>query len=385
MTPESNAEDEARRDETGKPRPWWWRFSPANPDFREEIESYGLSIVLHLLLLLLLGLVTLGGGGGTGDQVGADGSIAQSSQSNALSAEALEQILKKQEVKPIEAQLPNPTRRTVPQMTQMVRTAPSQSVSAAGIGGGVGGGVGAGIGKNFGDFLGLLKRAGFDCVFVVDSTGSMKYVIEQTQEKVSRLVGLIQKLVPVARVGLVLYRDKGEDWVVRKSDLTFHGDKLRSFVSGIEAEGGGDWEEGIKDGLEAAVRQMSWRSRSKKIIVLVASSPPHKHEIPEIQSLVAEFRAKGGVISTIDVSAPAHEEFERALHISIYGRPPDKITELPPFYAEIQGALKTIARGANGEMVALEKNEDIMRELMVVAFGKEWESKVAQYAKDLGS
>lgn len=385
MAPEANSEERTRREEPGKLRPWWWRFSPANPDFREEVESYGLSVILHLLLLLLLGLVTLGGGGGSGDQVGADGSIAQSSQQNALSAEALEQILKKQEVKPIQAQLPNPTRRAVSQMTQMVRTAPSQSVSAAGIGGGVGGGVGAGIGKNFGDFLGLLKRAGFDCVFVVDSTGSMKYVIEQTQQKISRLVGLIQKLVPVARVGLVLYRDRGEDWVVRKSDLTFHADKLRSFVSGIEAEGGGDWEEGIKDGLEAAVRQMSWRSRSKKIIVLVASSPPHKDEVPAIQQLVAEFRGKGGVISTIDVSTPAHEEFERQLHISIYGKPPDKITEMPPFYAEIQGALKSIARGANGEMVALERNEDIMRELMVAAFGKEWESKVAQYAQDLGS
>lgn len=385
MAVEESSEEQKRRDAAGTRPSWWWRFSPRNPEFREEVESYGLSVVLHLLLLLLLGLVTLGGGGGSGDEVGADGSIAQSSKSSALSAEALEQIMKKQEVKPIEAQLPNPTRRRVPQMTQMVRTAPSQSVTAAGIGGGVGGGLGAGIGKNFGDFLGLLKRAGFDCVFVVDSTGSMKYVINQTQEKISRLVGLIQKLVPVARVGLVLYKDKGEDWVVRKSDLTFHGDKLRSFVSGIEADGGGDWEEGIKDGLEAAVRDMSWRSRSKKIIVLVASSPPHEKDVPAIQQLVAEFRGKGGVISTIDVSQPAHIEFERALHISIYGTPPEKITELPPFYAEIQKALRGIARGANGEMVALEKNEDIMRELMVVAFGKEWESKVAQYAQELES
>ncbi|MGH7818580.1 MAG: vWA domain-containing protein [Candidatus Binatia bacterium] len=367
-------------------RPWWWRFSPRNPEFRDEIESYGASVVVHLLLLLLLGLVTLSGGGGKGDRVGegADGKMAQGTADSALSAQALEQIMKKERVKPLETELPRPNpQKVAPQLSQLIRTAPTQSVSAAGIGGGYGGGIGTGIGKDFGDFLGLLKRAGFDAVFVIDASGSMQYVIDETRRKVTRLVDIIQRLVPVARVGFVLYRDKGEEFVVRKSDLTFHGSKLQSFLSGVEAGGGGDWEEGLKDGLEAAVSGMTWRSRSKKIIVLVASSPPHKEDVPAIQSIADGFRRRGGIISTIDVSEPAHAEFEKALHRTMYGKEPEKISPLPDFYREIQTSLQQIARSGGGDMVALGEDAAIMREIMVVAFGKEWESKVAKYAKEL--
>ena len=366
-------------------RPWWWRFSPSNPDFRDEVESYGASVLFHVLLLLVLGVVTLSGGGGKGDRVGegAEGQMAQGAIDSALSAQALEEIMKKEQVKPLETELPRPNpQKVAPQLSQLVRSAPKQ-LSAAGIGGGYGGGIGMGIGKDFGDFLGLLKRAGFDAVFVIDATGSMQYVIEETRRKVIKLVDVIQKLVPVARVGFVLYRDKGEEFVVRKSDLTFHGSKLQAFLSGVEAGGGGDWEEGIKDGLEAAVNQMSWRRRSKKIIVVVASSPPHPEDIPEIRSLVSGFKSRGGVVSTIDVSEPAHVEFERALHRSIYGTEPETISPLPEFYKEIQVALKDIASQGGGDMVALGEDAAIVREIMVVAFGKEWESKVAQYAKGL--
>lgn len=382
MAPER--EQEKSRDR-GAALPWWWRFSPRNPDFRDEVESYGLSAIFHLLLLLLLGLVTLSGGGGKGDRVGegAEGRIAQAGESSALSAQALEQIMKKEQVKPLEAELPRPAARAAPQLTQLARTAPTQSVSAQGLGGGVGGGIGAGVGKDFGDFLGLLKRAGFDCVFVIDATGSMQYVIGEVKRKVTRLVGVIQRLVPVARVGFVLYRDKGEEFVVRRSDLTFHGAKLQGFLGGIEAGGGGDWEEGVKEGIEAAVQSMSWRSRSKKIIVLVASSPPHADDVAATVSLAESFKRRGGVISTIDVSEPAHAEFERALSRSMYGKEPDQISPLPAFYRELQASLSQVARAGGGEMIALGEDAAIMRELMVVAFGKEWESKIAQHAKEL--
>jgi hypothetical protein len=367
-------------------RPWWWRFSPRNPEFRDEIESYGASLVVHLLLLLLLGVVTLSGGGGTGNRVGdgAEGQIVQGTIDSALSAQALEQILERKEVKPLEVELPRPNpRRVTAELTRLVRSAPTQQLPGEGIGGGFGGGIGMGIGKDFGDFLGLLKRAGFDCVFVIDATGSMQYVIDEARRKVSRLVGLIQRLVPVARVGLVLYRDRGEEWVVRKSDLTFHAEKLQAFLQGVEAGSGGDWEEAVKDGLEAAVNGMSWRSRAKKVIVLIASSPPHREDVPAVLSLAAEFKRRGGVISTIDVSEPAHAEFERAFHRAIYGTEPESISPLPGFYRELQASLRQIAEAGGGEMVALEEDQAILREVMVVAFGKEWESKLAQYAKEL--
>ena len=54
---------------------------------------------------------------------------------------------------------------------------------------------------------------------------------------------------------------------------------MQSFLDGIVAEGGGDWEEAVKDGLEAAMQKLKWRQDAKKVIILVGSSPPHEQDI----------------------------------------------------------------------------------------------------------
>ena len=116
-----------------------------------------------------------------------------------------------------------------------------------------------------------------------------------------------------ARIGAVAFRDRddgktataprrSEDFVVKWSDLTFNGKKVGTFLDGIVAEGGGDWEEAVKDGLETAMRQLKWRADAKKVIILVGSSPPHEQDLATIKRLVGDWRARGGVISTIDVS-----------------------------------------------------------------------------------
>ena len=97
------------------------------------------------------------------------------------------------------------------------------------------------------------------------------------------------------------------------------GQQGEGVPDGLVAEGGGDWEEAVKDGFEAAMKQLKWRPDAKKVIILVGSSPPHEKDLPALRQLVAQWQARGGVVSAIDVSQRLHEQHERKLHRWLYG------------------------------------------------------------------
>ena len=156
---------------------------------------------------------------------------------------------------------------------------------------------------------------------------------------------------------------------------------METFVGGIVAEGGGDWEEAVKDGLETAMRQLKWRTDAKKVIILVGSSPPHANDIPAIKQLIAEWRAKNGVVSTIDVSQLLHEEHERKVYRWLHGEDPTEITPLPDFYKETQESFTDIARSGGGEMIALGESPALVRHLLVLTFGPRWEKDMARIAR----
>jgi hypothetical protein len=139
-------------------------------------------------------------------------------------------------------------------------------VGGLGVGGG-GGGAGVSLGTSFGRYVGSLRKVGLDVALVVDASGSMQNVIDEMKRRLEALASTMQHLVPTARVGAVAFRDRpdgktataprqSEDFLVRWTDLTFNGKKVKTFLSGIVAEGGGDWEEAVKDGLETAMRQL---------------------------------------------------------------------------------------------------------------------------------
>src|SRR5215470_2861215 len=130
-------------------------------------------------------------------------------------------------------------------------TGPTVDINSTGMSLGSGG-IG-GLGGSFGDYVGGLRKVGLDLALVIDTTESMQFVIDEVKEHATSLVENLQRMVPTARVGVVVYRDQGDEYVVKWSDLSFKTDKLRSFISNITAAGGGDWEEAVLEGVEAAV------------------------------------------------------------------------------------------------------------------------------------
>lgn len=404
---------ETREDQPSKRRPRalypWLRR-----DYFKTSVSYLVSMAVHALLaLFFVATIVLDGGGGLGNQMGGEGQALSTlvghgkldtqtqntQQSNSLQEEIAKAVAQAQP-------LPEVTSETTPEVddfgVKLSEVAPKVNplplASALrnmepgstgggmalgpgiGAGGGVGGGIGRGFGRGFGDFVGLLEKTGFDVVFVIDATDSMDFVIDPVKQQIGNLVETIRKLVPNARVGLVLYKDKGEDFLVRKSDLTFHLDKLRSFISNIQAGGGGDYEEAVMDGMKTAVTQMNWRKFARRVIVLVPSSPPHPTEVAQTEEFARGFRANGGVLDVLDLAEIMHKNYEIEIGIKMFGKPPDTISPLPGFLKELQQYTGGLARTGGGELIALGDGDKITESLMVAAFGPKWRKEVEKFA-----
>ena len=251
-----------------------------------------------------------------------------------------------------------------------------------GAGGSGAGGIGA-LGGGFGDYVGGLRKVGLDVALVIDTTDSMQFVIDDVRSKLTLLVNTLQRMVPTTRVGIVVYRDKGDDYVVKWSDLSFNTKKLVDFLSHINADGGGDWEEAVKDALDAAVHELKWRKQSKRVIILVGGSPPHPWDVDDVHEIVRAFRKEGGYVSAIDVTQRQHDQFDRQMWHSLHGKEPYQPKPIPDFYKEVSKSFGEIARLGSGELIILGENKVLIREVLELTFGSRWKVEMAKFLKEL--
>src|SRR5262245_64380023 len=131
----------------------------------------------------------------------------------------------------------------------------------------------------------LAKRA-VDVVFAVDTTGSMGGLIEGAKRTVWSIATHIRKTEPNAdlRIGLVAYRDIGDDYVTRDFALTDNLDAVFAELSGYRAAGGGDTPEDVDAALDVAVHKMAWRDNAKKLVFLVGDAPPaSRGDVPRFE------------------------------------------------------------------------------------------------------
>ena len=247
----------------------------------------------------------------------------------------------------------------------------------------LGSGAVGGLGGSFGDYVGGLRKVGLDLVLVIDSTRSMQFVLDEVKQRLTNLVATIQRMVPTSRIGIVVYRDQGDEYVVKWSDLSFRTEKLRSFLSDITASGGGDWEEAVFDGLDAAVNELTWRKKSRKIIVLVGGSPPHPEDLEPTRELVAAFRKDGGFLSAIDVTERLHVQFNKTLWRSLHGDKPFIPGEKPDFYKQVTDTYGDLAKKGGGELIQLADDKKLIRDVLVLTFGSRWKIEMAKYVKEL--
>jgi hypothetical protein len=245
--------------------------------------------------------------------------------------------------------------------------------------------IGGGLGGEAGEAGNALRKVGLDVALVVDATDSMQFVTDSIKSRLLKLIATLQKMVPTTRIGIIAYRDKGEEYVTKWVDLSFSTSKLQDFVSNLKAGGGGDWPEAVYDGMEAAVNDLKWRKNSKRVVIVLAGSPPHPVSISSVLQLAQNFHAQGGVVSVVDLAEKMHEDFERAIHKSSSGLIADdfKPTPLPAFYQEFRSTMSSVAKAGGGDFLPLTEEKALMRQIIVVAFGSRWQVELAKYLRDL--
>ncbi len=124
-----------------------------------------------------------------------------------------------------------------------------------------------------------LAKPAVEVAFVLDTTGSMGGLIEGAKRKIWSIATAIVDSNPDAdiRMGLVAYRDIGDEYVTRKFELTADIQDLYANLLELKARGGGDWPESVNEALDVAVNRMQWTmsSDTRRIVFLVGDAPPH--------------------------------------------------------------------------------------------------------------
>ena len=124
-----------------------------------------------------------------------------------------------------------------------------------------------------------VAKPAVEVAFVLDTTGSMGGLLEGAKRKIWSIATAIVDSNPDAdiRMGLVAYRDIGDDYVTRKVDLTTDIQDLYARLLELKARGGGDWPESVNEALDVAVNKLQWTSGgdTRRIVFLVGDAPPH--------------------------------------------------------------------------------------------------------------
>jgi Mg-chelatase subunit ChlD len=151
----------------------------------------------------------------------------------------------------------------------------------------------------------LQSKPRIEVCFVLDTTGSMGGLIEGAKQKIWSIANemISAKPTPELKLGLIGYRDRGDDYVVKSFSLTDDIDAIYGHLREFQAGGGGDTPESVNEALAEAIHKMPWSSDNKvlKIIFLVGDAPPHMDypNGPKYPDLCREAAKKDLIINTI--------------------------------------------------------------------------------------
>lgn len=147
----------------------------------------------------------------------------------------------------------------------------------------------------------LPKPVAVEVVFCVDTTGSMTGLIDAAKSKIWAICNqmLNGRPMPMLKVGLVAFRDKGDEYVTKVYDLRDDLDEVYADVQTFVATGGGDTPEAVNQALDDAVNKISWsRDRNTiKILYLVGDAPPHMDYTDDVKyPTTCALAAKRGIL-----------------------------------------------------------------------------------------
>jgi hypothetical protein len=116
-----------------------------------------------------------------------------------------------------------------------------------------------------------------DLAFVLDTTGSMGDELSYLQRELDTIVNGIAAQFPrlAQRFALIVYRDIGDEYVLRTFDFTSDLATFRRNLSVQASSGGGDMPEAVDQALTAASK-LSWQAgATARVAFWIADAPHH--------------------------------------------------------------------------------------------------------------
>lgn len=138
-----------------------------------------------------------------------------------------------------------------------------------------------------------------DLVLALDTTKSMEDDLPHLQASLHDLVASHVDRFAATRIGLLLYRDYAERYLVQPlpfMELT----ALQPALDRIKVEGGRDIPEAVYEALDASVRGYDWQADARQV-VLIGDAPPHPRPRGAVtrEAVFAAAREQGVQIHTI--------------------------------------------------------------------------------------
>ena len=239
-----------------------------------------------------------------------------------------------------------------------------------------GGGLISGVPQSFADYIEHLQNTGIDVVFAIDATGSMVWVHRNVRQRMQQLANYVRNLVPLARFGIIVYRDYSDiDFVTKLSQPSFDILKARDFMAQIDAVGGGDYPEAVTQALRDAETKIGWRAGAQRVVIIIGDAPPHGHETGEAAEIAERMHSRGARISLLDSRVEANR--------AMLGR-------LSPTEAKVdlyeQGAMpqfRRLARLGGGVAATLAAERQLMKTLALLIFDDRFHDELAPFLANL--
>ena len=128
-----------------------------------------------------------------------------------------------------------------------------------------------------------VNRNAVDIFFMVDATGSMSDEIQYLQVELHDIIQKVhaQQSELDLRIGSLVYRDHGDEYLTRKSSLSSDINQTLEFLRAQRAGGGGDYPEAVDVALEESIMGEDWNSDAlARILFIILDAPSHTR--PEV-------------------------------------------------------------------------------------------------------
>ena len=115
-----------------------------------------------------------------------------------------------------------------------------------------------------------------DIVYILDTTGSMREEIQRLLATIGHIRDnlSVMKSKPRVRFGMVLYRDKGSNYVTRMVPLTENINSFTRELRKVTAAGGGDIREDLESALKVTMMDMNWSPDGLRLGFIITDAPP---------------------------------------------------------------------------------------------------------------